>query len=76
MDEKSISCAELGVCSCLGKVLAHTGFGWTSEASRHDSQLLTTFENFRRLLVQNFHIIFHSLILFFFNRCGLSFMLV
>jgi len=42
MDEES--CAELDVCSCLDKVLVHAGFGWTSKASRHGSQLLATFE--------------------------------
>lgn len=76
MDEKSISCAELDVCSCLDKVLVHGGFGWTSETGRHDSQLLTTFESFRGLLVQNFHIVFHCLIFIFLNSFCLLFMLV
>lgn len=76
MDEKSISCAELDVCSCLDKVLVHAGFGWNSETDRHESQLLITFESFRGLLVQNFHIVFHCFFIFFKNSCCLSFMLV
>lgn len=72
MDEKSISCPELDVSSCFDKVLVHAGFGWSSETNRHYSQLLTTFESFRGLLVQNFHIIFHFLL----NRCCLSFILL
>lgn len=54
------------VLSWMSAALVHAGFGWTSEAGRHDSQLLTAFESFRGLLFQNFRIVVHSLILFFF----------
>lgn len=64
MDEKSASYAELDGCSCLDEVLVHAGSGWTSEPGRHDSQLHATFESFRGLLFQNFHIVFHCLITF------------
>lgn len=77
MDEKSISCAELDVCSCLDKVLVHAGFGWTSENDRHDSWLLTAFESFGGCWSRIF--ILFSVVWFLFflkNRCCLSFMLV
>lgn len=66
MDEKSISCAELDVCSCLDKVLVHAGFGWTSETDRHESQLLITFESFRGAVGPEFSYCFPLFDFYFF----------